>query len=36
MRKLTEWIMYSLDIEMAQQLPIAVSLATLLAKYEGA
>ena len=26
MRKLVEWIMYSLDIEMAQQLPIAVSL----------
>ena len=24
MRKLIEWIMYSLDIEMAQKLPIAV------------
>ena len=25
MKKLIEWIMYSLDIEMAQKLPIAVS-----------
>lgn len=25
MRKLVEWILYSLDIEMAQKLPIAVS-----------
>ena len=25
MKKLIEWILYSLDIEMAQKLPIAVS-----------
>ena len=33
MKKLIEWIMYSLDIEMAQKLPIAVSFLFLLNQY---
>lgn len=32
MKKLVEWIRYSLDIENAQRLPIAVSYVTFLLK----
>ena len=31
-RKLIEWILYSLDVEMAQKLPIAVSSVSVFTK----